>query len=452
MSNSVVQTHPAIPSRVSGARTRRASGLNITILHLLLYCLLSTAYYYYLSDVYAYEGYLRDVNTWKIGYSIAAIVLFSAIIRNKSSLRYTLLHITCATSLTPVLVLYSMGNKSNAFFLTFYICILTVYIFSFFTFRPKWKSSVNKILLQRSLFISIVLFILSLIWFGAGSYFNLDIATVYTYRRVIEDSLPEVYAYLIPIFTKVILTFTIFLACQERNYTAIAICIGFGLVLFGLTSHKSVLVYPFIVVAVYFAGRKYSPAQMFVIMAIVATLISLLDFATHFAGIWVGYMVSGRAFLVPALLNHHYFEFFSNHPWYWWSGSRLTLGLLPMPYPQTAPFTIGIEYFRDNDTSANIGWYGSGYAQAGLFGALLYSVLLGLLFAYFNACAKRIGNILPVIVVHVLTALSSTDTLTLFLTDGLIVLLLLLRTLAATNARKIKSPHVRPQQSVPLEA
>lgn len=347
-----------------------------------------------------------------------------------------------------------MGNRSDGFFLSFYTCVFVVYIFSLFNFkfRVKARTNIDKKLLMRLLFTSVVLFILSLIWFGAGSYFNLDIATVYTFRRVIEDSLPEAYTYLIPIFTKVILTFTIFLACQEKNYTAIVICIGFGLVLFGLTSHKSVLVYPLIVVAVYYAGRKYNPAHIFVVMAIVATMISLLDFATRFADIWIGYMVSGRAFLVPALLNHHYYEFFSNNPWYWWSGSRVTLGMLPMPYPQTAPFTIGIEYFRDPDMSANVGWFGSGYAQAGLFGALVYSMLLGLLFAYFNACANRIGSILPVVIVHTLTALTATDTLTLFLTDGLIILLLLLKILTGTNVRN--APHqpryIGQQQSVVL--
>lgn len=445
MSNYVVKTSydaNLITSKGTIRRTtaRRGHRLSITALHLLFYYFLSTAYYYYLSDVYLSEGYNLDVNIHKIIYSILALTLFSLIIPNRSSLRYSLLHIMCAASLTPVLVFYSMGNKSNAFFLSFYTCILTVYAFSFFRFNPRSRLNFSKHRLMRFLFASVVLFILSLIWFGAGSYFNLDLATVYTFRRVIEDNLPPIYNYLIPIFTKVVLTFAVFLACREKKYAAIIACLGFGFVLFGLTSHKSVALYPLIVVAIYYAGRKYNPGLMFVVMAIVATLISLLDFATRFAGIWIGYLVSGRAFLVPALLNHHYFEFFSNNPWYWWSGSKLTLGLISMPYPQQAPSTIGIEVFNDPTLFANVGWFGSGYAQAGFAGALIYSILLGLIFAYFNACAKRIGNILPVVIVHTLTALNSGDLLTLLLTDGLVVLLLLLNTLGGTEARRISSP------------
>lgn len=439
MSNYVIKNPYDTNLAMSSAAARRGGRLSITTLHLLLYYLLSVAYYYYLSDIYLSEGYKLDINPDKIFYSIIAIVVFSIIIPDRSSLRYSLLHIMCAASLTPVLVFYSMGNKPNDFFLSFYACVLTVYTFSFFNFNLRSRSSINRKLLMRFLFVSVVLFILSLIWFGAGSYFNLDIATVYTFRRVIEDSLPPIYNYLIPIFTKVVLTFAVFLACQEKSYTAIITCLGFGLILFGLTSHKSVALYPFIVVAIYYAGRKYNPAVMFVVMAIAATLLSLLDFATRFADIWIGYMVSGRAFLVPALLNYHYHEFFSNNPWYWWSGSKLTLGLLSMPYPEQAPFTIGIEIFNDPTLSANVGWFGSGYAQAGFAGALIYSVLLGLIFAYFNTCAKRIGNILPVVIVHTLTALNSTDLSTLLLTDGLVVLLLLLNTLGGTETSRISA-------------
>ncbi|MDQ7780787.1 MAG: hypothetical protein RDV41_13915, partial [Planctomycetota bacterium] len=131
---------------------------------------------------------------------------------------------------------------------------------------------------------------------------------------------------------------------------------------------------------------------------------------------------------VPAMLDTLYIDYFSLHEKYYWSSSRLGSWAGENPHGVAAPFLIGSEYFSDNDMSANAGVIGGGYANAGLLGVAIYSIISGLLVAMLNAFGRRAGHALvtAVSLATVFNILTTTDLVTAFLTHGLLLLVLVL--------------------------
>jgi hypothetical protein len=133
-----------------------------------------------------------------------------------------------------------------------------------------------------------------------------------------------------------------------------------------------------------------------------------------------------RVLLVPAQLNGFYFEFFEENLKYYWSHSKITFGLLSMPYENSAPKTIGAFYFTGKDTSSNASFLGQGFANAGYIGVVIYLAIFGLALAFLEAHARKIGTPMVImaslIVVH--NAITASDMITLMLTGGFLALMI----------------------------
>jgi len=87
--------------------------------------------------------------------------------------------------------------------------------------------------------------------------------------------------------------------------------------------------------------------------------------------------------------------------------------------------------------SANAGWIGSGYANAGMFGVYLYSVMIGLFFSFLNAYGRKLGGrlVITLFTIPVFTLLRSSDLTTMFLTHGLLISILILIIISPGNIR-----------------
>lgn len=127
--------------------------------------------------------------------------------------------------------------------------------------------------------------------------------------------------------------------------------------------------------------------------------------------------------MVPAMLNYFYIDFFSNNPPVFWSGSRISLGLLDYPYELAVPNLIGDAFLSNPKNSANTGYIGSGFSQAGILGVVLYSIGVGFVISLFNALGEKLGHAIVVAAVsaQIVTMVLSADFLTMFLTHGLLV-------------------------------
>lgn len=140
-----------------------------------------------------------------------------------------------------------------------------------------------------------------------------------------------------------------------------------------------------------------------------------------------------RTLLVPPMLDAAFIEFFSVFEKFYWSTSRFGLGLVKSPYDVVAPFVIGREIFRDPSLAANTGIIGSGYANGGIVGVALYSMITAAIMSFLNSLGRRLGH--PFVAAAsfptVLIIATTADLTTVILTHGLLLLLVFLSLLPA---------------------
>lgn len=346
----------------------------------------------------------------------------------------------------PSAVYICMSDQGINYSIVFILAIIIVALSS------KIKINLPKILVLNEgvmKFSSLALVILSISLqaaYGGLENFSLNIERVYEFRRETASNLPEIFAYVYSNVASVLLPIIVVCAYIKKDYLVLLIAVFLTLLLFGMSHHKTVLFSPPVALALYIAFsnariNKYFPHIFLVIPFISLIEISYVRYFGDFGDIsYLTSLVVRRVLFVPSLLDSKYIEFFSMHPYYLWSSSRLVSWAMESQYNMTAPFLIGFEYFRDLDTSANTGIIGSGYANAGIYGVVIYATFSGIILTSLNSLATRLGHsfVAAVSFVTIFNIISSADLLTSFLTHGLLLLLVFLMLSPSSIAQPVR--------------
>lgn len=277
--------------------------------------------------------------------------------------------------------------------------------------------------------------------FGGLTNFNLNPEAVYEFRRETAAAMPAIFGYIISNVANVLIPSLIALALYFRiRILAIAGLLA-SVALFGMSHHKLIVFVSLTVFGLYFfiTRMRSLPKLALLPLALVSVCALEVFYFAYIAperevALITSYIVR-RALLVPPMLDVAAVELFSEEARYYWSTSRFGLGLAANPHGVTAPFLLGIRYFDDPDTSANVGNIGSGYAHAGILGVVIYSLFTGLFISFVNSIGGRVGHPLAATlsVPLILVILTSTDLTTAILSHGLFLLFVLLMFLPRMN-------------------
>jgi hypothetical protein len=378
------------------------------------------------SVLFEYMGFERDFRLSRLLLSSLAIILCGLAVGQRESVTSFFQYIIYLAYLCPALVLYSAGGASNKYILVVFTGLTILFLFSSIKVKPATavQSSMRVVLL--TVFLISALTVTAIILLGGGSYFNLDLFAVYQFRGVAADNLPSFFGYITSPLAKVVLPLGILIALRLRRWTIVSVFLVLSVALFGLTHHKSVLAIPIATVMFYLALKRFGIQRgISVLFAAASVYLSLTGTTTP--GLFSTFVVR-RVFLVPPLLDSFYLEFFANNPFFYWANSRVTFGIVETSYAMNMPFLIGEHYFNSPTTSANTGFIGSGYANLGLAGIVLYAAIIGTIISVLNGHGKRVGVHMVVCasIPVMLTAITTTDLVTVFLTHGLLLLFIFL--------------------------
>jgi hypothetical protein len=403
-----------------------------TTLALIYFAILSLVYNDYISEIYNYTGFKNEFVFNKLLLSIVSIILFYLSIGSRH-FKCIYFHVMLAFTFIPSLVLFSCGGQTYDFFIYSVLCCSAVVI-SASIFNPK---IVTIFKINESQFLGILLgltvvYIVVIILNGGLKYWNLNISAVYDFRRESAANLPGIFGYLSPLMGKVIIPMLICISILKKKWSFTIIGIIFSIVLFGLTAHKAPLFFPVVIMAMYYMAQFNLP-KMLLFALILVCIVSYFDFSNGssvdggFYG-WFGDLAARRALMVPVLLNANYIDYFTSSGNYFWANSKFTFGLIEPPFSISAPYQIGKIYFGNEEMSADTGWIGSGFGNAGLVGALIYSILIGYVIALFSNISKKIGRnfTISTTIVVMLVIFTSTDFTTSLLTHGLLFLIFFL--------------------------
>jgi hypothetical protein len=302
------------------------------------------------------------------------------------------------------------------------------------------------------MFITIVALLLQVI-FGGLSTFDINLEDVYMYRQEAAENMPEIFAYVFSNISTTLIPLSLTLAFSYRNWKVVIISIVASTLLFGMTHHKAVFFTSFLVLGLcVLFGYAKSVARVTLFPLVLVAIATWEVFANIYIhqhrelGVFASYFVR-RTLLVPAMLDSAHIDFFSVFEKFYWSTSRFGLGLVKPPYDVAAPFVIGREIFHDPNMAANTGIIGSGYANAGMVGVLLYAAIAAAIIGFLNSLGRRLGH--PFVAAAsfptILIIVTSADLTTVILTHGLLLLVVFLSLLPPSRVEiTLKKPWGRP--------
>jgi hypothetical protein len=397
--------------------------------YLLIFALFIHGYQYYLATTWRYLGYYWHPDLGRFIESLTAILIIATFLPKKfKKPSDILLHIHFLFPVLPMLVINAAMEVPKPFtFLAVALFLMIVIVNKFRLFRPLGHFSLSGDLLQQFTFAWVVGVVMLFIAVGGLSHINFDLALIYDTRGDASSWKPGFFNYLTPMTTKVILPFALILSVVKRRWLCLFGILFCSVLLFGFTNHKAVFFHPYAVLFLFFLlHRKRVINKLLMCFTGLLLFIQGLHLALGEIAELLVSMFLRRVFFIPALINYHFHEFFTQNAHTFWANNTFTLGMVKKLYTLNGAHTIGYYYFKNPETSANTGWIGSGYMQAGYWGMVIYAVIIALIFNFADTLAinRKKEIVTAGIVIPFLAMFSASDLPTSLLTHGLLVALM----------------------------
>jgi len=405
-----------------------------SVFHVLIFCILSLFYVFYISEIFAYEGYVANVDIYRLTLSSFFIYGFSYYVNKKQKELFAVIffNIIIIMVVSPMSMLFACANKSALFYFESMVCcciiVLMQQVLPTISITTVRFSAKKMAYILASISIMVLFYLLSV---GGVSKFNLDFYKVYLHRDETMFLNSGLLGYIIPVVTKVILPISVLLFFITKRYLLTCLLVFLSLLFFGFTSHKSMIFYPLATLLTYkLINHKYKVLWMQLLCILALSGVGLLLFLNENdrVAIMTGSIALRRSFTVPAELNYAYFDFFQNNDYVLWSNSKINLGLGNYNYSMDLTHVIGFYWRGDPSLGANTGWLGSGYAHFGFWGMFIYSFVISLyvkLSSSIERMYKKNGITTAMLIVPSLVILTSSDLPTAFLTHGILAALII---------------------------
>ncbi len=392
--------------------------------------LLEVSYLFVISNTYSYEGYLLNFSYYNYIISWIVFLCYFYFASDRMKNITDILYITSFISLiAPLSVMYGYDYERSLMPLVisslsiFAIMLISVTKTISFKSLPTIKNGMFFCIAISSIFIAFLIF-----WyFISGVSLNLDFAQVYDFRSENQDIAAKgILGYTNNWTYKIFSMYLLAVALLYRKFFLAVLIVCIQIYFFAASSFKEVLFLPFLVFGIWLYFRKsnsliFMPAISCFVVA--ATLLSYF----FYEDILLSSLFSRRVFFTPALLNYAYFDFFNENSYIFWSNSILGV-FFEYPYFVSLANVIG-DYLGSPDMGANNGFISTGYAHAGVFGVMLYALFIGLTMRFINHIS--IGFlptwfIVALCIIPIRSFIVSSDFLTVMLTHGFALTLLLI--------------------------
>lgn len=410
----------------------------------IFFSLLSFVYLSEISVKFSYAGFLREISLPKTFLAVQCLVIVSLSLSDRLNVRNFLWMFVIYSGFIPGLVLFAFGGASYSYLLVMVSGFAIIWWLSRIRTRRVLLANVSGRSLLAGFFCAILGTILLMVLFGAHRYFSLSIRDVYLYRRDTSELLPGFFGYIMSPVSKIMLPAGMALAAYYKEKLLIFVLGFLTIIYFGLTHHKSILLAPFLTLGLFvFLQHRDNHLFLRILFILAAALgaaeVAVLQWVLNSDQIAVyTTFILRRVFIVPAFLDNMYVDFFSQNPFYYWSTSSITLGLVPRPYDVSAPFLIGRVFFGNPDMSANSGFIASGFSNAGILGVCVYATIIGLIMSQLQSQGRVLGApvTIGITVITITSVFRSTDLVTAILTHGLLFLFLVLSLMPRSRQEK----------------
>jgi hypothetical protein len=262
-----------------------------------------------------------------------------------------------------------------------------------------------------------------------------DSAQLYDLRVSMREENQSVLAgYAYGVSSKLLVAAIAAIAGIRRSLFLLAVAAGFAVSIFLIGGHKSVIGFFVAASLVGWFNRRIfdlSGAAIFLLCVLASGLIYVTS--ALFDHYLVHDMVLRRVLHLPGVLVYHYFEHFSG------GANLLTSASIDSA---KLPFVIGFESFGRAEMRANASGFASSYAQLGMTGLALFSVLYSLTIKFANDAIEVAHGFSKALMLAIsscyLWVLSESAITTVYVTHGLGVFFLIvyISGVRVTNLRR----------------
>jgi len=212
---------------------------------------------------------------------------------------------------------------------------------------------------------------------GGLNRMNFDLLKVYEFRSEAGEHKFYLSGYLVPwtayVFNMAILAYSVGRYRKNGLKYGIGISLVFisQIILFGMTNSKSFLFLPFVVLGLMYCLRRMTVQTAGLIGVVLAC--GMLMGAYYIFGLPLAAGIMNRLFVIPSAMHSLYLQYFSSHDFALLQG---TFGSLLGSSYQESIISVIAQHYWGRVFSPNVGWIGDAYANFGVFGVVLFSVIL----------------------------------------------------------------------------
>jgi len=260
---------------------------------------------------------------------------------------------------------------------------------------------------------------------GIPSLRALNILSVYDIRPYVKH--PFLMGYLVSWQAKVINPFLITISLIEKNKMLFGISVFMQLVIYLITAHKSFILIPFGIIGVMYIIKKRDFLLSFSFFIPIGVFATYLGYKL-FDSLILPSLFIRRLLFVPAQLKFYYYSFIKENQFLYFSEGVIgKIFGIKSPYEIRFANLIGYVFFNNVETGANTGYLADGYANMGVFGIFIVTVLLIIIFIVIDSISICAGKEITIgLSLFLIMGLNDGALLTTLLTGGLLLLMLLL--------------------------
>ena len=346
--------------------------------------------------MFSYVGYVFKFDYLKyiLGW-IIYFVTFCFLYSNVDSMLNIFLSLYYHLSVVPCLILYIFGN-TKLWMIMFQIAFLVLIRVLTTVIDRRFGSSIEQshepfsFTNSRVVWVLIfAFFVYQLIEFGLPNLSDLNFEDIYEVRENYESSLID--TLLQNIMCKIVLPLIISDAVERKKWAPFFVALIIQFYIYGITGFKTYLLIPALIIATKLIKMK-SFKKLIMVGMLGGFAASLIFFYLSNSNMFAA-VVFNRLVFLPAQIKEAYFDFFSKNEFVYFSQSSIASILgIESNYATDIVYIIGEKYFNSPDMWTNTGFLADGFANLGVIGGFIVSVILSIELALLNRGIKNPAN------------------------------------------------------------
>ena len=394
-----------------------------------LFIVFNISYFFFISPDFSYIGLTSNFQLSHFFISIFLIFLYSFFLKITDYFLSDLFKsFFTVVSFLPSLTLFTF----NAIDRWFIINWMVIFFFFLIIFNSRiYFKSINKLSFRlNSTAVYILLSITALIYivvFGLSlnfQYFDLLSSSLYQGREELTQKMSSlgILRYFFANFQNVILPLFLAYGLIRKNLFISILSILFFIYVFLVTTFKSILLAPILIIGIFLFNNKY-PLYLpnFILRQSYKPIVAacFIDYFLLFP--LFNALIIRRIFFLPVLISDKYFEYFDENGYTYFSDLPFFEFFSIHPFSYSIPQIIG-SYFIYNEGYMNAGFLADAFTKAGIVSVFLYIIVLKILISIAESNTKFENHfIIFAIIIIPLIALSNSSLTTTLFSHGLLL-------------------------------